>query len=125
MEPTRRRSRSGRSASSLPNVVLTCSYEGSDSGADVVADVPVRATFYGEVLVEELKRKWTIRQIPCPYADFITQQNGEDAPLLYGSGVGNSKIYILDQTNDDSKEIPWRYCTYGFGNDKDVQKQPV
>lgn len=112
-------------APSFPNVILKCSYEGQSTGGEVASADPLGATFYGDVLAEELKRKWTIDQIPCPYADFITQQNGEDAPLLYGNGIGNSKIYILDQTNDDSQEIPWRYLTYGFGSDKDVQKSPA
>lgn len=112
-------------APTFPNVVLICSYEGQSSGGEVAGANPLGATFYGDVLAEELKRKWSIWQIPCPYADFITQQNGEDAPLLFGNGINNSKIYILDQTNDDGAEIPWRYLTYGFGSDKDVQKSPA
>jgi hypothetical protein len=112
-------------APTYPNVVLMCSYEGQDSGSDVTDAAPVRDTFYGDLLAEELHRKWTLQQIPCPYADFITQANGEDAPLLFGNGISNSKIYILDQTNDDGAEIPWRYVTYGFGNDKDMQKAPL
>src|SRR6185437_8157644 len=105
--------------------VLICSYEGASTGSAIADADPIHKTFYGDILAEELERKWSIWQIPCPYADFITQANGEDAPLLYGDGIGNSKIYILDQTNDDSKEIPWRYTTYGFGSDKDVQKAPA
>lgn len=109
----------------FPNVVLMCSYEGQSTGGEVTEANPLAATFYGDILAEELKRKWTILQIPCPYADFITQANGESAPLLFGNGINNSKIYILDSTNDDGKEIPWRYVTYGFGSDKDVQKNPA
>jgi hypothetical protein len=112
-------------APAFPNVVLMCSYEGQDSGSDVTDAAPVRDTFYGDLLAEELHRKWTIQQIPCPYADFITQADGEDAPLLFGNGLNNSKIYILDQMNDDGAEILWRYTTYGFGNDKDMQKAPL
>lgn len=111
-------------APAFPNVVLTCSYEGQSTGGEVAEADPLAATFYGDILAEELKRKWSIWQIPCPYADFITQADGSNAPLLYGNGIGNSKIYILDQTNDDGAEIPWRYVTYGFGNDKDAQKSP-
>lgn len=110
---------------SFPNVVLVCSYEGQSSGSEVAGADPLASTFYGDVLAEELRRKWTIQQIPCPYADFITQANGEDAPLLFGNGISNSKIYVLDQTNDDGAEIPWRYLTYGFGSDSDVKKQPA
>lgn len=112
-------------APASPNVVLMCSYEGQSSGAEVVSADPMASTFYGDVLAEELKRKWTIQQIPSPYADFITQANGSDNPLLFGNGLGNSKIYILDQTNDDGAEIPWRYLTYGFGSDADVKKFPA
>jgi hypothetical protein len=112
-------------APAFPNMVLMCSYEGQSSGTEVVGADPVASTFYGDILAEELKRKWSIWQIPCPYADFITQQNGEDAPLLYGNGISNSKIYTLDQTNDDGAEIPWRYVTYGFGSDKDAKANPA
>jgi hypothetical protein len=112
-------------APTYPNVILACSYEGQSSGGELVGADPLASTFYGDILAEELKRKWTIWQIPCPYADFITQQNGEDAPLLFGNGISNSKVYVLDQTNDDGAEIPWRYVTYGFGSDKDAQKFPA
>jgi hypothetical protein len=112
-------------APAFPNVVVMCSYEGQSSGGEVVSADPMASTFYGDVLAEELKRKWTIQQIPSPYADFITQANGEDAPLLFGNGIGNSKIYTLDATNDDGAEIPWRYVTYGFGADSDVKKFPA
>ena len=112
-------------APAFPNVVLMCSYEVAGSGPEITDAGPLHATFYGDVLAEELKRKWTIQQIPSPYADFITQANGQDAPLLFGNGIGNSKIYILDQTNDDGAEIPWRYVTYGFGADKDVKNNPA
>lgn len=112
-------------APAFPNVVLMCSYEGQSSGSEVVNADPLSSTFYGDVLAEELHRKWSIQQIPSPYADFIMQANGEDAPLLFGNGLGNSKIYICDQTNDDGAEIPWRYLTYGFGADSDVKKFPA
>jgi len=106
----------------FPNVELMCSYQGSSTGSAITDADPVHKTFYGDILAEELERKWSIQQIPCPYADFITQANGIDAPLLFCNGIGNSKVYILDQTNDDGAEIPWKYTTYGFGSDKDVEK---
>jgi hypothetical protein len=102
-----------------------CSYQGSSTGSAITDADPVHKTFYGDILAEELERKWSIQQIPCPYADFITQANGIDAPLLFCNGIGNSKVYILDQTNDDGAEIPWKYTTYGFGSDKDVEKHPA
>lgn len=112
-------------APQFPNVVLVCSYEGQDSGTEVTDAGPMFATQFGNLDTTDLRRKWSIYQIPCPYADFITQQNGEDAPLLFGNGIGNSKIYTLDQTNDDGTEIPWRYLTYGFGSDKDAKQYPA
>jgi hypothetical protein len=112
-------------APTFPNVELMCSYQGSSTGSAIADADPVHKTFYGDILAEELERKWSIQQIPCPYADFITQQNGEDAPLLFCNGIGNSKVYILDQTNDDGAEIPWSYFTYGFGSTKDVDKNPA
>jgi hypothetical protein len=112
-------------APTSPNVILMCSYEGEGSGSELTDASPLAPTFYGDILAEELKRKWTLWQIPCPYADFITQADGEDNPLLFGNGIGNSKIYILDQTNDDGAEIPWRYVTYGFGSDKDAKAAPA
>jgi len=112
-------------APTYPNVELMCSYQGSSTGSAITDADPVHKTFYGDILAEELERKWSIQQIPCPYADFITQANGIDAPLLFCNGIGNSKIYILDQTNDDGAEIPWKYTTYGFGSDKDVEKAPA
>lgn len=111
-------------APTFPNVILMCSYEGEGSGSELTDASPLAPTFYGDILAEELKRKWTLWQIPCPYADFITQANGEDNPLLFGNGISNSKVYTLDQTNDDGAEIPWRYLTYGFGADKDSKAAP-
>lgn len=112
-------------APTFPNVILMCSYEGEGSGSELTDASPLAPTFYGDILAEELKRKWTLWQIPCPYADFITQANGEDNPLLFGNGISNSKIYTIDQTNDDGAEIPWRYITYGFGADKDSKAAPA
>jgi hypothetical protein len=108
-----------------PNVILMCSYEAQSSGSSIVDADPVAATFYGDLLAEDMKRKWTIWQNPSPYADFITRQNGEDQPLLIGNGLSNSKIYSFSATNDDGIEIPWRYVTYGFGSDSDVKKMPA
>jgi hypothetical protein len=107
------------------SVILMCSYEAQSSGSSVIDADPLAATFYGDLLAEDMKRKWSIWQIPSPYADFITQQNGEDQPLLIGNGVSNSKIYALAGTNDDGAEIPWRYVTSGFGSDGDVKKMPA
>jgi hypothetical protein len=112
-------------APTFPNVVLMCSYEGQMSGSDITDAAPVFATQFGNLDTADLRRKWSIQQIPSPYADFITQANGSDNPLLFGNGLSNSKIYALTATNDDGAEIPWRYVTYGFGDETDVQKYPA
>lgn len=108
-----------------PNVILMCSYEAQSSGSRVIDADPVAATFYGDLLAEDMKRKWSIWQIPSPYADFILQQNGEDQPLLIGNGLSNSRIYSLSATNDDGMEIPWRYVTAAFGTESDLKKMPA
>jgi hypothetical protein len=112
-------------APAFPNVVLICNTVGQGTGGAIADADPIRDTVYGNLIAEELHRKWTLWQIPSPYADFITQQNGSDAPLLFGNGLGNSKIYAVDATNDDGVEIPWRYTTYGFGSDDDAKKMPA
>lgn len=112
-------------APTFPNVILMCSYDGQSSGSSLVDAGPVVATFYGDLLAEDLKRKWTIWQIPSPYADFITQHDGNNLKFLIGNGLSNSRIYSLDATNDDGVMIPWRYVTYGFGNYSDVKKAPA
>lgn len=112
-------------APSYPNVILLCDYQAADTGGELAGAQPVYATAFGNLDSSDMRRKWSIWQIPCPYADFLTQADGVNQPLRLGNGIQSSKVYALDATNDDGAEIPWRYVTYGFGNDTDEGKYPV
>jgi hypothetical protein len=74
---------------------------------------------FGNLVAPDAKRKWSIWQISSPYADFITQSNG-NAPLMFGTGKNTSQILALDPeaTSDAGAPILFRYMTYGFCDPK-------
>lgn len=84
-----------------PNVILMCNYQGVDSGAALKSSPQMHTTMFGTLNAVDMRRKWSIWQIPAPYAQFC--QGTRDEEFLIGNGRNNSKIYKLDQNaNTDS-----------------------
>lgn len=82
---------------------------------------------FGALAAMDMKRKWTIWQIPSPYADFINQQDVLDAPLYICNGINSSKIYELltTQYSDDGQPINSLYVSYGFVNATKAATLPI
>jgi hypothetical protein len=110
-----------------PNVCLMCNYQGLDTAAELFAGPGVHSTMFGTLAAVDLKRKWSIWQIPSPYADFIYRPDGVDLPLFICNGIGSSKVYQLltSQLSDDSVAINSDYCTYGFVNATKAATIPI
>ncbi len=80
----------------------------------------MKVSYNGKLLAWDMSRKWSVWQIPCPYADFIERPDGTQ-PLFFGNGNASEKIYeqVLNQLNDDGTAIDSLYTTYGFVKDSD------
>ena len=110
-----------------PNVMLVCNYLGLETAAELFNSPGVHSTMFGTLADVDLRRKWSIWQIPSPYADFITQQSKTDALLYICNGIASSKIYELnpEQLSDDGVAIHDRYCCYGFVNAAKAVTEPI
>ena len=102
-------------APTSPNVMLVLNYQALDSFEALVSSPTLHVTMFGSLAGVDMKRKWTVYQIPSPAMDFITRQNGIDMPLFIGNGIGSSKIYEFDddQHTDDGATINGLYTSYG------------
>lgn len=118
-----------------PNVILMLNYQGLDSGEMIKADPQMHTTMFGTLNSIDMRRKWSLWDIASPYAAMVT-----DCPPTLGTitigghpvqiigpgpinevfyicnGVGNSKIYYLDETcqTDDGAPIDALYTTAGL-----------
>lgn len=120
---------------STPNVVLMCNYQGLDTGMELKSMPEMHTTMFGTLNAVDMRRKWSLWQIPSPYGAIVTDAvptlqartfGGityyiyEPGPIDQGfylcNGVGNSKIYNLDESNetDDGAFIDGRYTTAGL-----------
>jgi hypothetical protein len=110
-----------------PNVILMLNYQAFSTFDELIGGEPVHSTMFGTLAAPDMRRKWTIWQIPSPYADFITQQDGLSAPLYICNGINSSKIYDLldDQLSDDGAAIHSLYCTYGHVNATKAATVPI
>jgi hypothetical protein len=114
-----------------PNVILMCNYTGCPTGEELAASSEVHITMFGDLKALDMRRKWSIWQIPCPVAEFIARPDGFTDQLLLCNGINTSKIYQLmngaasgGQNTDDGAAINWDYVTYGFVKAKQGQQQP-
>jgi IPT/TIG domain len=103
-----------------PNVVLMLNYKELNTFNELVERGGVKISYSGKLLAWDMSRKWSIWQIPCPYADFITRPD-TTAPLFFCNGLGNSEInkQIAGQLNDNGVLIDSLYTTYGFVKDSE------
>lgn len=115
-----------------PNVILMCNYSGCPSGEELEAAAPVHVTMFGDLKALDMRRKWSIWQIPSPVAEFVTRQDGLTLALFVCNGIGSGKVYQLiagaasgGQNTDDGAAIAWNYTTYGFTGAKQGQQNPM
>jgi len=108
---------------SSPNVILMCNYQGLDSGGALKGEPQMHTTMFGTLNSVDMRRKWSLWQIPSPYMAIVESQ----PPTLTGlgplgqniyicSGRANSRIYFLDDTadTDDGLAIDSLYTTAGL-----------
>ena len=113
-----------------PNVILMCNYTGCPTGAELEEGSAVHVTMFGDLKTLDMRRKWSLWQIPCPVAEFVPRQDTFTDPLFLCNGKDSSKIYQLvpgaadgsGQNTDDGAAINWSYCTYGFTKAKQGQQ---
>ena len=97
-----------------PNVILMCNYQGLDTGEALKSEPQMHTTMFGTLNAIDMRRKWSIWQIPSPYANFVAGPNDEEFYIC--NGRGNSKVYKLDPTaeTDDGIIIDSLYTTAGL-----------
>jgi hypothetical protein len=108
-----------------PNVILMLNYQGLDTGEAVKRMAGLHTTMFGQLNTIDMLRKWSIWQIPSPYAAIVTTST--DKGFYICNGRGNSKVYLLDPnaTDDDGIPINGLYTTYGFTNVSKVEQMPM
>lgn len=111
------------SAPATPNVILMCSYVGVETGAQLGGEEAVTVSmFTGSLLYREMRRKWTIWQIPAQYGDWMPNPIAGSPPLFY-LGQTNSLSYLsATATNDNGTAIPQLYTTYGMPDARDEEQ---
>jgi len=99
---------------SSPNVILMCDFKGLDAGEELKQYPEMHTTMFGTLNAIDMRRKWSIWQIPAPYANLV--QGPSDVELYICNGRGNSKVYQLDPTatTDDGLTIDSLYTTAGL-----------
>lgn len=99
-----------------PNVILCLNYQGIDSGSELKSMPQMHTTMFGSLTAVDMRRKWSIWQIPSPYAAVC--QGVDDEEIFICNGRGNSKVYILDDAalTDDGIVIDSMYVTAGLPN---------
>jgi hypothetical protein len=114
-------------APTSPNVILMLNYQAFATFDELISGAPVHATMFGTLAAPDLRRKWSIWQIPSPYADFVTRQDGLDMPLFICNGIDSSKIYQLlnNQYSDDGAAINSLYTTYGHASATKASTIPI
>lgn len=111
-------------APTSPNVMLMMNYQGLDSGEAIKGSSQLHTTMFGTLNAIDMRRKWSIWQIPSPYAAFV--QTATDKALYICNGRENSKVYFLDPnaTTDDGIPIDSLYTTFGFVDAQKAQQMP-
>ena len=105
---------------SSPNVILMLNYQGIDSGDQLKSEPQMHTTMFGTLTAIDMRRKWSIWQIPSPYANVCQFGGifGRDAgsQILICSGRENSQVYLLDDTatTDNGIFIDALYTTAGL-----------
>jgi hypothetical protein len=110
-----------------PNVVLMCNYQAISTGSELAEASGLTETMFGNLKANDMRRKWTLWQIPSPSAALLTQSDGITQTLNFGNGSANSQVLKLDPTakSDAGTLIDSRYMTYGFVDLAKLQNNPL
>lgn len=116
-----------------PNVILMLNYTGCPTGEEMANSSEVHITMFGDLKALDMRRKWTLWQIPSPIAEFVPRTDTFSDPLFLCNGTGTAKIYQLipgaadgtGQNTDDGAAINWAYTTYGFTKAKQGQQSAL
>jgi hypothetical protein len=102
-------------------------YEAIGSFEELLKDIGTHSTMFGTLANPDMRRKWSIWQIPTPFMGLVTRGNLVDIPLYIGNGIDSSKIYQFedDATSDDGAAIYSSYCTYSFVNAAKAVTMPL
>lgn len=97
-----------------PNIILMCNYQGLDTGEMIKSEPMMHTTMFGTLNAIDMRRKWSIWQLPSPYANIV--QGATDEEIYICNGKGNSQIYKLDAEaqTDNGAIIDSRYTTAGL-----------
>lgn len=130
-------------APTTPNVILMCNYQGCETGDELKTEMQLHTTMFGSLNATDMKRKWSIWQIACPYANVVSgssnanispagQINILDGVLRFGNGIASSKVYQLNTDlpsdvipTDDGATINSLYTTYGHVNQSKAAQMPL
>jgi hypothetical protein len=115
-----------------PNIILMCNYTGCPTGPELADSSEVHMTMFGDLKALDMRRKWSLWQIPCPVAEFVPRSDGFSDPLFLCNGNASGKIYQLlpgaadgsGQNTDDGAAINWSYTTAGMVKAKAGQQIP-
>ena len=110
-----------------PNVMLTLNYLGLPTYNDLAGEPGMHVTMFGALADIDMRRKWTIWNIPAPNAAFLVRPDIVDQPIFICNGRQTGKMYGFSptQTTDDGTIIAWDYCTYGFVNPAKAATNPL
>lgn len=99
-----------------PNVILMCNYQGLDSGEAIKTEPQMHVTMFGTLNSMDMRRKWSIWQIPSPYAGVVQCGEIGDQAVYICNGRANSEVYRLDDSaaTDAGITIDSLYTTAGL-----------
>ena len=101
-----------------PNVWLMCNFQGLDSG-EMLKDMPqMHTTMFGTLAAIDMRRKWAPWYSATNPSSVATVQRIDGEFTCFGNGIGNAKVYQLDETmeTDDGYTIDGGYTTAGLPN---------
>jgi hypothetical protein len=114
-------------APTTPNVILMLNYQALGSFQELMEAIGTHATMFGSLANPDMRRKWTIWQIPTPYMGAVLRGNYLDDPIYICNGINSSKIYQFNanQLSDDGVAIYSLYTTYGHVNAVKAATLPI
>jgi hypothetical protein len=114
-------------APTSPNILLVLNYQALGDFSELMQACATHSTMFGSLANPDMRRKWTVWQIPTPFMGMVTRANYIDTPLFLCNGIESSKIYEFDplQRSDDGAPIYGLYTTYGFVNAVKAATLPI